>query len=175
MKMTQNTLKLCKNLQITLFITQFIIIFSLIYFKCNYVINVTPSLPLGIYRLEEVKNLKQGDIVLFDINKETKQRMFERGYIPVKSTKLLKTIGALENNKITIINSILYIDGESYGRILDKDLENRVLPSIEIRVDKGNFLALTKKNLSYDSRYFGQVSLNKIERKAKLVYKFKNK
>lgn len=173
MKITKNTLKLCKKLQIILFILQFTIIFSLIYFKCNYVINVTPSLPLGIYRLEKAKDLKQGDLVLFDIDKETKKMMFERGYIPAKNTKLLKTIGALENNKINIVDSILYVDGENYGRILDKDLENRKLPSIEIKVDKGNFLALTKKNLSYDSRYFGQVSLSKIEKKAKLVYEFK--
>ena len=173
MEITQNTVRLCKKLQIMLFIVQVIIIFSLIYFKCNYVINVTPSLPLGIYKLEKVKNLKQGDIVLFNINEETKQMMFERGYIPSKNTKLLKTIGALENNKIRIVDDILYIDEENYGRILDKDLENRELPSIEIKMDKGNFLALTKKNLSYDSRYFGQVSLSKIEKKAKLVYEFK--
>ena len=69
-EITKNTLKLCKKLQIILFILQFIIIFSLIYFKCNYVINVTPSLPLGIYRLEKVRDLKQGDIVLFDIDEE---------------------------------------------------------------------------------------------------------
>ena len=173
MKITKNTLKLCKKLQIILFIIQFTIIFSLIYFKCNYVINVTPSLPLGIYRLEKVKDLEQGDIILFDIDEETKQMMYEREYIPTKSTKLLKTIGALESNKITVIDSILYVDRESYGRILEKDLENRKLPSIEIKMDKGNFLALTKKNLSYDSRYFGQVSLSKIEKKAKLVYEFK--
>ena len=100
MKITKNTLKLCKKLQIILFIIQFTIIFSLIYFKCNYVINVTPSLPLGIYRLEKVKDLEQGDIILFDIDEEAKQMMYERGYIPAKNTKLLKTIGALENNKI---------------------------------------------------------------------------
>ena len=173
MKITKNTLKLCKKLQIILFIIQFKIIFSLIYFKCNYVINVTPSLPLGIYRLEKAKDLKQGDIILFDIDEEAKQMMYERGYIPAKNTKLLKTIGALENNKINVVDSILYVDRESYGRILEKDLENRKLPSIEIKMDKGNFLALTKKKLSYDSRYFGQVNLDKIEKKAKLVYEFK--
>ena len=173
MKITKNTLKLCKKLQIILFILQFTIIFSLIYFKCNYVINVTTSLPLGIYRLEKVKDLKQGDIVLFDIDEKDKQMMLEREYIPAKNTKLLKTIGALENNKISITDNILYVDGENYGRILDKDLEDRKLPDIEIKVDKGNFLALTKKNLSYDSRYFGQINLNKIEKKAKLVYEFK--
>ena len=173
MKITKNTLKLCKKLQIILFIIQFTIIFSLIYFKCNYVINVTPSLPLGIYILEKVRDLKQGDIVLFDIDEEAKQMMYERGYIPAKNTKLLKTIGALENNKINVVDSILYVDGENYGRILEKDLENRKLPSIEIKMDKGNFLALTKKKLSYDSRYFGQVNLDKIEKKAKLVYEFK--
>ena len=76
-------------------------------------------------------------------------------------------------NKINVVDSILYVDGENYGRILEKDLENRKLPSIEIKMDKGNFLALTKKKLSYDSRYFGQVNLDKIEKKAKLVYEFK--
>lgn len=173
MEITQNTLKSCKKLQIALFIIQAIIIFSLIYFKCSYIINVTPSLPLGIYKLEKVKDLKKGDVVLFDINKEEKEMMFERGYIPYKKTKLLKTVGALEDNKINIVDNILYIDEENYGRILDKDLENRKLPSIDIKVEKGNFLALTKKNLSYDSRYFGQVSLDKIEKKARLVYEFK--
>ena len=173
MKLTQNILKLFRRLERILFIIQVVIIFSLIYFKCNYIINVTPSLPLGIYKLEKVKDLKKGDIVLFDISEKDKEMMFERGYIPYKKTKLLKTIGALENNKINIVDNILYIDEENYGKILDRDLENRKLPNIEIKIDKGNFLALTKKNLSYDSRYFGQVSLEKIEKKAKLVYEFK--
>ena len=64
---------------------------------------------------------------------------------------------------------------KNYGRILTCDMEGRKLPEIEIKVEKGYFLALTNKNLSYDSRYFGQVRLEKIEKKAKLVYRFKEK
>ena len=64
---------------------------------------------------------------------------------------------------------------ENYGRILTCDMEGRELPKIKIKVEKGYFLALTKEKLSYDSRYFGQVRLEKIEKKARLVYRFKEK
>ncbi len=175
LKISRKNLKFCKKIQIILFLIQFLIISTLIYFKCNYVINVTPSLPRGIYRLEKPENLKQGDIILFDIDEDIKEMMAERKYIPNKKTKLLKTIGAFENNKIQILDEVLYIDMKNYGRILTCDMEGRKLPEIEIKVEKGYFLALTNKNLSYDSRYFGQVRLEKIEKKAKLVYRFKEK
>ena len=172
---TQKYLKYCRKIQIALFLFQMFIISGLIYFKCNYVINVTPSLPLGIYRLKKPDNLKTGDVVLFDLNVDIKERMAERGYIPDKKTKLLKTIGAFENNKIEIIDNFLYVDDENYGEILTYDLSGSKLPQIEIKVEKGYFLALTKQNLSFDSRYFGQIKLERIEKKAELIYRFKDK
>lgn len=173
MKILGINLKLCRNIQISLFLIQVMIITLLIYFRFNYVINVTPSLPRGIYKLEKPKNLKIGDIVLFDIEKDIKKIMADRGYIPNQNIKLLKTIGAFEYSNIEVKNNILYIDNQNYGKILEYDLEGRKLNKIDIKVEKGYFLALTKKNLSYDSRYFGQVRLEKIQKKAKLVYKFK--
>ena len=82
MKKISVNINLCRRIQIMLFLTQFLIISALIYFKCNYVINVTPSLPRGIYRLEKPENLKQGDIVLFDIDEDIKEMMAGRKYIP---------------------------------------------------------------------------------------------
>ena len=172
---TENHLQYLKKIQIILFLLQLVLISGLIYFKSNYVINVTPSLPLGIYRLKKPNNLKTGDVVLFDIDMDVKKTMAERGYIPDKKTKLLKTIGAFENNKIEIINNVLYVDRENYGEILAYDPLGKKLPQIEIKVEKGYFLALTKQNLSFDSRYFGQVELERIEKKAELVYEFKDK
>ena len=172
---TKSHLKCCKKIQITLFLFQMLIISNLIYFKCNYVINATPSLPLGIYKLKKPNDLKTGDIVLFDISADIKEIMAERGYIPNRRTKLLKTIGAFENNKVEIISNILYVDGENYGEIFDSDPLGRKLPQIKIKVEKGYFLALTKQNLSFDSRYFGQIDLNRIKKKAELVYEFKEK
>ena len=64
---------------------------------------------------------------------------------------------------------------KNYGKILTCDMKVRKLPRIKIKVEKGYFLALTREKLSYDSRYFGQVRLEKIEKKAKLVYRFKEK
>ena len=123
LKISRKNLKFCKKIQVILFCIQFLIISTLIYFKCNYVINVTPSLPRGIYRLEKPENLKQGDIVLFDIDEDIKEMMAERKYIPNKKTKLLKTIGAFENNKIQIIDEVLYIDMKNHAQKIAADYE----------------------------------------------------
>lgn len=136
-----------------------------------FTINLTPSLPRGIYFMRNYKTLNKGDIVLFEVPEQAKVK----NYIPRFCKAMLKEIGALENDKVEIKEDSLYINGSLYGKIQKADSEGYKFPELtveELQPQKGEFLPLAPHEKSWDGRYWGTLPLNIIEKKAKLVYPF---
>ena len=75
----------------------------------NYAITVTESLPLGVYKLSEIDDIKIGDIVQFKPSEKTLEFIYNREYLPRYATTLLKEVAADYSNRdeIEIVN-----DGE---------------------------------------------------------------
>lgn len=65
-----------------------IITFS--YLKKNFIINLTPSINTGIYKIEEISKIKKGDIVTFNVDEDLYNFMLERGYIDKKIKGFIK-------------------------------------------------------------------------------------
>ncbi|MCF0171887.1 MAG: S26 family signal peptidase [Fusobacterium varium] len=137
-----------------------------------FIINVTPSLPRGIYLLLPAKDIKKGDLVIFDIPKEIK----DCGYIPSYTKVLLKQVGALETDKVEVKDSILYISKQEYGKIYKQDNLGRNLPVVSannLQPKRDYFLPLAPHINSFDGRYYGTIKLDKIKNKAKLILNIK--
>lgn len=148
----------------------------------NYAITVTESLPLGVYKLSEIDDIKIGDIVQFKPSEKTLEFIYNREYLPRYATTLLKEVAADYSNRdeIEIVNdgevSYLYVSGKNYGIILNTDSIGRKI--IPLRVEdlkprnKDEYLLLSSHIRSYDSRYFGLINRKDILKKAELKIKF---
>lgn len=149
----------------------------------NYTINITRSLPLGIYRLEEAQNIKIGDIVQFQLEEKEMKFLKERGYLPEIADTLLKIVAANKETakKIHIEENglfpILYIENKNWGPIFKKDSKGRNIPSLsleEIRPEEGEYLLLSPIFKSYDGRYWGSISEDRILHKAVPIFTLQN-
>ena len=137
----------------------------------NYTINKTKSLPRGIYKLYPPVDLQKEDIIVFEIP-QSAELMFKRGYVSNIDT-LMKKLAAFPGDHIEIINQELYINGNNWGKIYEKDKLYRPLPRLkekDLIPGEKEVLALSDINNSFDGRYFGPILVSSIKYKAKPVF-----
>lgn len=127
-------------------------------------INMSDSLPRGIYLLQPKNRLQKGDIVLIELKNNER----------TKRIKLLKKITAVAGDVVEIRDNELYINNISTKRKLEKyDSEGNLLVSQlknkTILKNNEYFLEGTHTK-SYDSKYFGVVKDEFILYKAKKIF-----
>lgn len=160
-----------KKLKNTIIIIELVVIFvslSLWYLSKNYGINVTPSVPLGIYKINrniDVNEIKKGDIIVYKLPIDYQK------LTTLKSDEVLslKKIVAVYGDKIEIKNSKIYINEDNYGNIIN----NNKFPKFDGKLAKDEVLTLSKVEKSFDGRYYGGIKKSKIIGKAELIYEFK--
>jgi conjugative transfer signal peptidase TraF len=122
-------------------------------------VNLTPSLPYGFYALCPGTPGK-GDLVAFCLEGEFADLARERGYLQAGSCPsglrpLLKTLTALPGD--TIPDDLAVRSADSLGRSMPSALDAGIIPS-------GMGLLLADHPGSFDSRYFGLVPLDALQR-----------
>ncbi|MDR2878611.1 MAG: S26 family signal peptidase [Fusobacteriales bacterium] len=132
------------------------VILSIIILSPYLVVNIQPSLPIGIYLRIPAKKVKKNDIVIFDLDDK-----YDKYYKVRKIRYPMKRIVADYNDRVKIKRNRIFVNEESYGEILPLDMER---PSLKI--DKGCYYTLSKQINSFDSRYYGQVCQKEILYKA---------
>ncbi|GFH63373.1 MAG: putaive type IV secretion system, signal peptidase TraF [Candidatus Desulfovibrio kirbyi] len=138
---------------------------GLLLWNAGYRVNVTPSLPKGIYRLASGVPAK-GDLASFCLEGEFADLARERGYLQAGSCSsglrpLLKTLAGLPGDFIN----------PAALNIRAADSQGRAMPSVleEGNIPQGYALALADHEGSFDGRYFGLVPLASL-RKVKAVW-----
>lgn len=131
-------------------------------------INPTPSLPKGIYRLVPIFDsgqgstaLARGDLVSFCLQGEFSALALERGYLQAGSCSnglrpLLKRLAGLPGDHIEA-GSLVIRSVDRQGRPMPSVLASGVIPT-------GMALVLADHEGSFDSRYFGLVPLDSLQR-----------
>ena len=168
-------MKLRRKAPIYVIFITILFIFILTKVAPSYTINITKSLPRGIYKLYPATNLQTGDIVVFDVPERTKPYLYGRHYVPKVVTTIMKHIGATEKDILNIKDQEVFINGISWGKIIEMDSMGRSLPRLtknNLIPKHGEFLPLARTKNSFDGRYFGTIKLNKIKNKAKLIFAF---
>lgn len=142
------------------------IIFTGLYILSKiYVINVTPSIPLGIYKLEKFDGvLKKGDLVVYEVDDKYKN------LTSIKRTmfKSVKPVAAFYEDKVEIKDNRIYVNGEDYGEIFSK-----VSSNFNGKMKEDEVLTLSKVRGTFDGRYYGAIKKSKIEKKARLIYELR--
>lgn len=142
----------------------------------RYYLNLSPSVPLGLYKLIPLKGqLRVGELVIFEVPKPARPYVHGRGWLP-EGWLLMKKVGALPGDKVTITNDLLKINGLDVGPIYELDSEGKPLPQIrdDFHVPARHFLPVaTGIQNSFDGRYFGPVPVSLIKGKAVAIIAFK--
>lgn len=140
------------------------LVFALV-FSAGLRINPTPSLPKGIYRLvsgtPDPENFVRGDLVSFCLQGEFAELALERGYLEAGSCEnglrpLLKRLAGMPGDYIEA-DTLAIRSVDSQGRHIPSILQSGVIPS-------GMALVLADHPGSFDSRYFGLVPLESLQR-----------
>lgn len=123
--------------------------------------NPTPSLPKGLYRIAPGQDVAKGDFVTFCLQGEFADLAKERDYLQAGSCPnglrpLLKRLASLPGDYIEA-GSLAVRSVDSQGRPMPSVLTSGVIPS-------GMALVLADHEGSFDSRYFGLVPLDSLQR-----------
>ena len=145
--------------RVLLFAIWFALVLALA-FGAGLRLNPTPSLPKGIYRVVSGVPAK-GDLVAFCLEGEFAQLALERGYLepgscPSGLRPLLKRLSGLPGAGVNPYASPICTE-DSHGRPMSAALTPGVIPS-------GMALVLADHPGSFDSRYFGFVPLDSLQR-----------
>jgi len=121
-------------------------------------LNVSPSVPLGLYRLTAVPaHLDHGMLVVLPVPRSV-QHVWS-SWVP-----LLKPIAGLAGDRVCHQENVLYVNGVSYGPVL-REAHGRPLLHIgdgcQILPEGALFLASPMVR-SLDSRYYGAVRMTDI-------------
>lgn len=134
--------------------------------------NPSDSVVVGWYRIDPLDHragslprpLSVDSIVLVPLPTEAAALAAQRGYLPTR-VPLLKRIGAVAPQEVCIAGGIVRIDGVPSAAVLRADRMGRPLPSWPQcrRLEPGElFLLSVTSPASFDSRYFGPVSVSTV-------------
>ena len=135
-------------------------------FTGGYRLNLTPSEPIGLWRIKKVQRpVAIGDLVFLcppttAVFEEARRRGYlRRGLCPSGFAPLIKTVAALPGQRVDI-SDYVHIDGHPLpaSSVSGRDGEGRALTSDRGGVVPPHHLFLHSSFASsYDSRYFGPV------------------
>jgi len=155
-----NSISLCRSARRVLFVVVWLALALALVFASGFRFNPTPSLPKGIYRIVPGAPEKD-DLVSFCLEGEFAELALERGYLepgscPSGLRPLLKRLAGLPGDSVDpYALPICAVD--SHGRSMFPALVPGVVPS-------GMALVLADHPGSFDSRYFGFVPLDSLQR-----------
>ena len=134
--------------------------------------NPSDSVAIGWYRIDPFdprtaslpRPLSVDSIVLVPLPAKAASLAAQRGYLPTR-VPLLKRIGAIAPQEVCIVGRSVRIDGVTVAAALAADRFGRPLPSWQQcrHLEPGElFLLSTTNPASFDSRYFGPVSVSTV-------------
>ena len=139
---------------------------SSILFGNRLIVNRTHSLPVGLYYWSDVP-IKKGSIVLFKPDQSTpiEQLGIERGY-EARALPLLKRVVALVGDVVSVSSSGVSINGKLmpnsaplFHDEAGRPLAMAQLDQFRLGTDQAFLMGVTPT--SWDSRYFGPISLSR--------------
>lgn len=145
----------------------------------GYRINLTPSMPEGIYQIKPTSKLHRNDLVIVCLPTKLAHYAYTRGYIDQGScdngyTPLIKKIIAVPNDKVIMNAKGITVNGKYYDyKEQQVDHLDRYLKPKKISGDIHGYLLIgTGSKNSWDSRYFGVIKAKYLIAKVKGKYIF---
>ena len=124
--------------------------------------NASPSVPLGLYRIDPGP-VRRSDLVLIRLPPDVAELAARRNYLP-KSAYLIKFVLAVAGDQVCRLGDRIFVRGVLAARALTRDSLGRPMPSWQgcRRLASGDLFLLADNQQSFDSRYFGVVSASDV-------------
>jgi len=124
------------------------------------ILNLSASLPRGLYVVRHVATLERGMLVLVQPDTAFEHLLVARGYLPA-GVPLLKPVVALGGDEVCVVEEEVRVNGTVLATtVAEVDSEGRPLPqwqACKTLTAAEVFLLSTADARSFDSRYFGPV------------------
>ena len=136
------------------------------YLSSHYLIQVSASMPKGVYKIKAAESFSRGQIVIFNIPKSVSSLVEKRRWAPESLTYLLmKPVAAKAGDQILISQKGLFINGSYVGAVKRFDSAGRPLPAIfgEFVLRQNELFAASRHENSFDSRYFGPIQTSAVK------------
>ncbi|HEV2605619.1 MAG TPA: S26 family signal peptidase [Microvirga sp.] len=138
----------------------------------TFVWNASESVPVGLYTISSVGELKVTQLVLARPPEPLATYLDEGGYVP-RGVPLLKRIAALPGQHVCRDGRELKIDGVTWGLTRERDRAGRDLPAwygCRTVAEGEVFLMNWDEPASLDGRYFGPIPAASIVGRASPVW-----
>jgi conjugative transfer signal peptidase TraF len=121
------------------------------------IVNLTPSVPVGVYRIEH-RAPARGDFVLLALTPKYRDIAVARGYLR-QEQHLLKNIAAMDGDQVCRRGLAVWINGHIRVWLRRTDGSGRTLSGWQgcRRLRNGELFVLGTDRSSFDSRYFGPI------------------
>jgi conjugative transfer signal peptidase TraF len=132
----------------------------------RYLIQVSASMPKGVYKIKAADNVSLGQIVIFKIPKNVSDLVQKRRWAPEGLTYLLmKPIAAKAGDRILISEKGLFLNSVYVGAVERFDSVGLPLPAIygEFVLKQNELFTLSYHENSFDSRYFGPIQKSAVK------------
>ncbi len=133
-------------------------------------VNVTESLPRGVYVRVPKFELNRGDYVVYEPSEEIKKLIRENGWGEGEQ-KFLKQVGGVKGDEYEVdkVHQIFLINGKYAGQVFKTDNAGHKMPQLEGKntVKEGEILPTGTNLRSFDGRYTGAIRISEV--KAKVV------
>ncbi|ABQ66553.1 Type IV secretory pathway protease TraF-like protein [Rhizorhabdus wittichii RW1] len=126
--------------------------------------NVSPSVPVGLYRIDSAGDPRPGDLVALRPSPDLTRLMAERHYVEAGAL-LLKPIAAGAGATVCRNGAVVTIDGVSVATARERDRLGRPLPrwsGCRLLNASELFLLATESPDSFDGRYFGPAARSNV-------------
>lgn len=135
-----------------------------------FYLNVTASLPQGLYMRIPGGDLQRGDYIVYEPSQSVKEIVVKNGWGDGKHD-FLKKVGAVAGDKYSIDAKTLVFEvaGKYVGMVYETDNRGNQLPKLrgEFTVPEGYVLPVATSARSFDGRYSGAIDESRI--KARVV------
>lgn len=130
----------------------------------SFVMNLSPSLPRGLYLVEPPTDVHYGTLLLFTPPTPIATLAALRGYLP-PNVPFLKPAGALAGDTVCVTETTVSVNGATVAPVWRTDTLNQVLPvwhqCVTVAPDE-IFPLSTYDEHSLDGRYFGPIPLKNL-------------
>jgi len=135
-------------------------------------LQVTPSMPRGVYWLEIPGEIATGDIIVFDAPAGARKLIAERGWWRLSvGYVLMKPIVARRADRVSVSSRGLFINGVFFGQVERFDSAGMPLPlrQIDTVLSGQEYFTASPYEHSFDSRYFGVIRRDAIKGVARRI------
>ncbi|EEO42890.1 conjugative transfer signal peptidase TraF [Fusobacterium animalis 7_1] len=178
MEKLQKSKRKFRKLIIAIWVFIFIVLGTVFIFRINnYILNISQSLPIGIYQKIDSYDYKIDDYVIVKVPEEYKEFIYSRGYMgtdELSAKTMLKKIKGINGDSFEVIEgSLIKNNTEIIAKVLSKDSKGRNLPKIsKITLKNGEYFLLGEHPYSLDSRYLGKFEEKDILYKVRPIITF---